>query len=86
MQQFVYTIRDPLGIHARPAGMLAKIAKTFPNVAITIIQNDESVKATQILKLMGLGIRQGDEVMIRAEGPSEDEAIAELQKFFSENL
>ena len=36
MQQFTYTITDPLGIHARPAGILAKAAKNYPDTVIMI--------------------------------------------------
>ena len=62
MKQFNYTITDPLGIHARPAGLLAKAAKTFPDTVIMIQKGDKEVKATQLMKLMGLGVKEGDVV------------------------
>ena len=86
MQQFVYTINDSLGIHARPAGLLAKAAKEFPDTIITIAKGGSEVKATQLMKLMGLGVRQGDQVTVIAQGPAETAAIAAMQRFFSENL
>lgn len=86
MQQFIYNIRDSLGIHARPAGLLTKLAKSFSDTTITVSLGDRSAKATQLLKLMGLGVRQGDEVTVTAEGPSESEAITAMRQFFSENL
>ena len=43
MKQFNYTITDPLGIHARPAGLLAKAAKTFPDTVIMIQKGDKEV-------------------------------------------
>ena len=86
MQQFVYVIRDSLGIHARPAGLLAKLAKSFGDTTITVGLDGRSAKATQPLKLMGLGVKQGDEVTITADGPSEAQAIAAMQKFFSAHL
>ena len=86
MKQFEYTITDPLGIHARPAGMLAKAAKGFADTTITVSKNGNTVKASQLMKLMGLGIKQGDVVTVAAEGPSEDAAIAAMQSFFQENL
>lgn len=86
MQQFTHAINDPLGIHARPAGLLAKTAKTFADTTITIAKGDSAVKATQLMKLMGLGVKQGDSVTVTAEGPSETEAIAAMQRFFRENL
>ena len=76
MKAFTYTINDPLGIHARPAGMLAKAAKNFADTTVTVSKNGNAVKATQLMKLMGLGIKQGDVVTVAADGPSEDAAIA----------
>jgi len=86
MQQFVYVINDPLGIHARPAGLLARAAKDFADTAITIEKDGSAVRATQLMKLMGMGVRQGDRITVTAEGASEREAIAAMRAFFSENL
>ena len=86
MKQFTYTIKDPLGIHARPAGLLAKAAKAYADTTITVTKDDNTVKATQLMKLMGMGIKQGNEIVVTAEGPAEDEAVAAMQKFFEENL
>ena len=86
MKQFEYTINDPLGIHARPAGMLAKAAKAFGDTTVTVAKGGSTVKASQLMKLMSLGIKQGDVVTVAADGPSEDAAIAAMQAFFQENL
>ena len=86
MKQFEYTITDPLGIHARPAGMLAKTAKTFADTTVTVAKGGTTVKASQLMKLMSLGIKNGDVVTVAAEGPNEDAAIAAMQAFFQENL
>ena len=86
MKQFTYTIKDPLGIHARPAGLLAKAAKSYGDTVVTVTKDSSTVKASQLMKLMGLGIKQGDEITVAAEGPAEDAAIAAMQEFFEENL
>ena len=86
MKQFEYTIKDPLGIHARPAGMLAKVAKGFGDTVVTITKGEKTVKAIQLMKLMGLGIKTGETVTIGAEGPDEDAAIEAIRAFFEENL
>ena len=85
MKQFDYTITDPLGIHARPAGLLAKEAKKFTSVC-TITKGDQTKKLTQLMMLMNMGIKQGDVVTIKAEGEDEDAAIGALQAFFGANL
>ena len=86
MKQFTYTITDPLGIHARPAGLLAKAAKAFADTTVTVTKDGTTVKATQLMKLMSLTVKQGNEVTVAAEGPAEDEAIAAMEEFFKANL
>lgn len=86
MQQFTHTINDPLGIHARPAGLLAKEAKAFADTVITVAKGGNAVKASQLMKLMSLGVKQGDVVTVAAEGADEDAAIAALKAFFEANL
>ena len=86
MKSFTCTEKDPMGIHARPAGLLAKMAKTYPDTAITLTTGEKTVKMTQLMMLMGLGVKTGDEVTVSANGASEDAAIAALEKFFQENL
>jgi len=86
MKSFTYVIKDALGIHARPAGMLAKTAKSFADTTVTISANGKSVNAGQLMKLMGLGVKQGTEVTITCEGANEDAAAEGLKKFLEENL
>ena len=87
MKQFTYTIKDELGIHARPTGLLAKEAKNFKGVTkLTIAKDDKSADLTQLMKLMSLGVKCGDTVTITAEGGDEDAAAAAIEKFLSENL
>ena len=86
MKQFEYTIHDPLGIHARPAGMLVKEAKAFADTVVTITKNGTTVKATQLMKLMSLGVKKGDVVTVAAEGVDEDAAIIAISNFFQNNL
>ena len=85
MKQFDYTITDPLGIHARPAGLLAKEAKKFAS-ACTITKNGQTKKLTQLMMIMSLGVKQGATITIAAEGEDEDAAIEALKAFFEGNL
>ncbi|MCU6705037.1 Phosphocarrier protein HPr [uncultured Ruminococcus sp.] len=82
MKTFSYTITDEIGIHARPAGLLAKKAKEFESVC-TIEKGGKSVNIT---KLMGLGVKQGDTVTVTCEGADEDKASEALKAFFEETL
>ena len=83
MKSFTYTIVDPVGIHARPAGLLVKTAKAFSGTEISVTKGDKTVKSTQ---LMGLGVKGGDTVTVTAEGPDEDSAISAMEQLFKENL
>ena len=86
MKQFTYTIKDELGIHARPAGMLSKKAKSYADTAVTITANGKTVNLGQLMKLMALGVKQGTEVTITCDGANEEEAAAGLLAFLEENL
>ena len=86
MKSFTYTITDPVGIHARPAGLLVKAAKAFADTEISVTKGDKAAKTTQLMKLMGLGIKCGDAVTVTADGPDEENAFAAMEQFFKENL
>ena len=79
MKTFSYTITDEVGIHARPAGLLAKKAKEFESVC-TIEKGGKSVNITKLMALMGLGVKQGDTVTVTCEGADEDKASEALGK------
>jgi len=85
MTEFNYTIKDSLGIHARPAGLLVKTADTFDS-EITISKDDKKADAKRIFSVMSIGIKCGDKIKITATGTDEEKAIAEMKKFFEENL
>lgn len=85
MKQFEYTITDAQGIHARPAGLLAKEAKRFASVC-TIQKGAAVCSLTRLMQLMSLGIKCGDTVIVRAEGADEAAAIAALEAFCRAHL
>lgn len=85
MVKFEYVIKDEIGIHARPAGMLAKTAKGFDSV-VTVEKEGKSAAATKLMALMGLGVKCGDKVTVTAEGTDEQQAADAMKKFFEDNL
>ena len=85
MKTFEYTIKDELGIHARPAGLLVKEAKKYESEC-TITKDGKTKKLTQLMMLMSLGVKQGETVTVTAEGTDEDTAIEGLKAFFEANL
>ncbi len=85
MKSFEFIIRDELGIHARPAGLLSKKAKEYQS-EITLTHNGKSVSATKLMALMSLGVKYGDTVKITVEGSDEEKAQDELMAFFEEKF
>ncbi len=82
MKTFDYVIADPVGIHARPAGILVKEIKNYTGTTVTVTKGDKSVNALKLMALMGLGIKQGDTVTITVEGENENEVAAKIEEFF----
>ena len=85
MQSFTYVIKDELGIHARPAGLLVKEVKKFSST-VTLICGEKKAVAKGLIGVMGMAVKQGNEVTVTAEGEDEVEAIAALEAFFNNNL
>ncbi len=87
MKQFTYTITDPVGVHARPAGLLAKAAKALDStVTVTKADGSKSAAATKLMAIMGMGIKTGETVTVTVEGGSEEANAAAMEQFFKENL
>ena len=85
MKEFQYTVKDACGIHARPAGLLVKVAKGFASTA-TLEKDGKSCDMRKLMALMGMGIKCGDTVTVKIEGADEDTAAPALEKFFNEHL
>jgi phosphocarrier protein len=85
MKSFDYVIKDSVGIHARPAGILVKEAKKYQS-KITVVKDGKSAEATKLMALMGLGVKCGNTVSINVDGADEDVALAGMQEFFAANL
>ena len=85
MKQFQYTIKDELGVHARPAGLLVKLAKQYTST-ITIEKNGKTCDMRKLMALMGMGVKQGETITIKVEGDDEEAAAAAIQKFLTENV
>lgn len=86
MKQFTYTISDPVGIHARPAGLLVKAVKALDSTVTIAKADGKSAGGAKLMALMGLGIKQGETVTVTLEGGSEEANAASLEQFFKDNL
>lgn len=85
MKSFTHVIADPAGLHARPAGMLAKEAVGYKS-AITLTAPGGTADAKRLMAIMRLAAKQGMELTVTCSGEDEDAAAEGLEKFLKENL
>ncbi|SDK36433.1 phosphocarrier protein [Actinopolyspora mzabensis] len=80
------TVASKVGLHARPAAMLAKEAAA-QSVKITIRkQETDPVEAASVLGLMTLGAAYGDEVVLAADGEGADDALDRIAELVNSEL
>lgn len=85
MKKFSYEIKDAVGIHARPAGMLVKEAKKFKS-RIEISADGKSAEAVKLMAVMSMGVKCGQTVEVKITGEDEDAAYESVKAFFEQNL
>ena len=85
MREKKVVIPNKLGIHARPATLFAETASRFQS-EVTVEKDGMEVNGKSILGLMMLVAPKGTEIIIRTEGPDEDEAIEALTKLVEEGF
>ena len=72
-----FSIRNELGLHARPAGQFVALASTFSS-EISVGRGDEWVDGRSVLSLLSLAAGSGSSLRIRATGPDAAEAVDAL--------
>ena len=85
MKEFIFTVNDSDGIHARPAGLLVKEANKY-NSQITIKHGDKTADAKKIFSIMGLAAKKSDNLQITICGDDENVAAENLEKFLKNNM
>jgi phosphocarrier protein len=85
MKTFEYTVTEPVGIHARPAGMLSREAKKYKS-AICVIKDGKSANVLRLMALMSLGVKCGETVTVTIEGEDEETVAPLIEEFFKANL
>ncbi|MDO5411558.1 MAG: HPr family phosphocarrier protein [Lachnospiraceae bacterium] len=68
------TVKNPSGIHARPAGELAKIAKACTS-EVFLIKGEKKVKAKSVMSILTAAISNGTEITVECEGPDEEKDL-----------
>lgn len=76
------TIVNKLGLHARAATQLAKLANKF-DATITLHQEEKEAYANSVLALMMLESSQGKEVIVRCDGEDAENALLEIENLIT---
>ena len=85
MRESFYTITDPDGIHARPAGLFAVKMREYQS-SVTLLRADQSAYGKKLFSIMKLRVKHGETVVLRAEGTDEDLAIEAAIAWLTQNL
>ncbi|SHO45277.1 HPr family phosphocarrier protein [Anaerocolumna xylanovorans] len=85
MKSFEYVIKEEVGIHARPAGLLVKEARKYAS-KIILHKDGQEADATKLLTVMGMGVKCGEKVKIEISGEDEEKTYVDMLRFFESNL
>ena len=84
MKSFTYTIKDEMGLHARPAGQMVKMIKSYPS-QVTIRCGERSADGRRLFAIMAMAVNQGETVTVEIDGEGEEAQCGELLEFFEAN-
>jgi len=75
-------INIPNGLDARPVALLVQVASQY-ECSIHVSSNDKRVNAKSIMGMMSMGISAGESVTVTADGPDEEAAVENIEKYLS---
>jgi phosphotransferase system HPr (HPr) family protein len=76
-------VLDPIGMHARPAGQIAKLVKES-GLEVFVENNGEEAKANSALRLMAMKVKTGDKIIVKVHTDDESTAnglAVQMQEF-----
>ena len=77
------TVKNPQGLHARPAAMFVQIVSKF-DANVTIIKDGERVNGKSIMGILTLGAQQNTVISIEADGDGAEQVIQELEQLLTQ--
>jgi phosphocarrier protein len=83
MKKITVTVINPIGLHARPASMLAKLSNKF-QCDIKVYKNEDAQaihEPKSIISIMAMSAMKGDKLTFKADGKDEKEALTAIQAF-----
>lgn len=75
-------INIPNGLEARPVALLVQVASQYES-SIYVECEEKKVNAKSIMGMMSLGLASGEKIFVTADGPDEEEAIENIEKYLS---
>jgi len=85
MPEVKLTIRNKVGLHARPAVLFVQAAQGFQS-DVRVIKDGKEGNAKSFKSVLALAVNQNDEVVVRAEGADADAALAALTRLVEDNF
>lgn len=80
-----YIITAPLGLHARPATSLIRLAKNYKS-AISLKKGEKIIRLNSMLNILSLNVKGGETISVFIEGEDEQAASANIDQFFITEL
>ena len=85
MIEFFHIVKDPNGIHARPAGLLAREALQYQS-DITVKKGERYANMKGLFSMMSLAVKAGDTITVSVSGKDESIAAEALRKYLEEHI
>ncbi len=87
MVSFDYTIKDSMGLHARPVGIMVKAVAPYKQTKVTVTHDGASADGKRMFAILGLQVNQGETITVSVEGENEQELADAIHGIFqTENL
>ncbi len=79
MKEFDFIVKNEEGLHARPAGILSKEAKKYESTITITNEKGKSAVVTKLIAVMALGVKCGQTVNVKVEGPEEESGFEDVK-------
>jgi len=76
------TVANRAGLHARAALLIAKLAREH-DVEVALVKDSQLAEASNMIQMLSLGAKQGDELVLEAKGPKAQQALSALEQLFA---
>lgn len=76
------TIKIPSGLEARPVALLVQVASQYES-KIQVVAGDKKINAKSIMGMMSLGLAEGEDLTVIADGDDEQVAIDHIERYLS---